>query len=97
MFAPETKGWEERIVIEKKPPKNVYISSGCRDAKKKKKNLSPSLYIQGSNYLKKLKTENKAVWENAWHPEGEEKSWEVIEAERDMKGEEGAAFSIIPI
>lgn len=63
-----------------------------------KKILSPSLYIQGSNYLKKkLKTENKAVWENAWHPEGEEKSWEVTEAERDVKGEEGAAFSIIPI
>lgn len=39
--------------------------------------MSPSLYIQGNNYLKKLKTENKAGWENARHPEGEEKSREV--------------------
>lgn len=59
--------------------------------------MSPSLYIQGNNYLKKLKTENKAIWENAWHPEGKEKSWEVTEAERDMNGEEGATFSLILI
>lgn len=59
--------------------------------------MSPSLNIQGSIYLKKLKAENKAVWEYAWHPEGEEKGCEMTEAEVDMKGVGSATFSIIPI
>lgn len=64
---------------------------------KKCKIMSPSLYEQGSNYLKKLKTQNKAVRENTRRPVGEDKRWEVTEAERDTKREVGNAFSIIPV
>lgn len=69
----------------------------CKAQRIFKNYVSHSIYTGKQLPKKKLKTQNKAVWEIAWHPEGEKEELRSDkEAERDIKGEEGAAFSLLP-
>lgn len=58
--------------------------------------MSPSLYIQGNNYLKK-KAENRKTKQSRRMHDTLRAERSDTEAERDTKGEEGAVFSLISV